>query len=69
MFQAKFDEAKYLTLGVGAVNVTFTLVAVSTNFTSEPPLLLLCDFIKKVTIVLMMSLYWLLFSVDVRHKL
>ncbi|TKS87144.1 SPARC-related modular calcium-binding protein 1 [Collichthys lucidus] len=27
MFQAKFDEAKYLTLGVGAVNVTFTLVA------------------------------------------
>lgn len=37
MFQAKFDEAKYLTLGVGAVNVTFTLVAVSTNFTSEPP--------------------------------
>ena len=29
MFQAKFDEAKYLTLGVGAVNVTFTLVAVS----------------------------------------
>lgn len=31
MFQAKFDEAKYLTLGVGAINVTFTLVAVSTN--------------------------------------
>lgn len=31
MFQAKFDQAKYLTLGVGAVNVTFTLVAVSTN--------------------------------------
>lgn len=31
MFQAKFDEAKYLTLGVGAVNVTFTLVAVSTK--------------------------------------
>lgn len=29
MFQAKFDQAKYLTLGVGAVNVTFTLVAVS----------------------------------------
>ncbi|XP_061890780.1 solute carrier family 2, facilitated glucose transporter member 1-like [Entelurus aequoreus] len=27
MFQAKFDEAKYLTLGVGAVNVFFTLVA------------------------------------------
>ncbi|KAM4626057.1 solute carrier family 2, facilitated glucose transporter member 1 [Polymixia lowei] len=27
MFQARFDEAKYLTLGVGAVNVTFTLVA------------------------------------------
>lgn len=31
MFQAKFDQAKYLTLGVGAVNVTFTLVAVSTK--------------------------------------
>lgn len=27
MFQAKFDQAKY----VGAVNLTFTLVAVSTN--------------------------------------
>ncbi|KAJ0062933.1 hypothetical protein NL108_009433 [Boleophthalmus pectinirostris] len=27
MFQAKFEEAKYLTLGVGAVNVFFTLVA------------------------------------------
>ncbi|XP_060938163.1 solute carrier family 2, facilitated glucose transporter member 1 [Limanda limanda] len=27
MFQANFDQAKYLTLGVGAVNVTFTLVA------------------------------------------
>ncbi|XP_054912988.1 solute carrier family 2, facilitated glucose transporter member 1 [Poeciliopsis prolifica] len=27
MFQAKFDEAKHLTLGVGVVNVTFTLVA------------------------------------------
>ncbi|XP_057715622.1 solute carrier family 2, facilitated glucose transporter member 1 [Corythoichthys intestinalis] len=27
MFQAKFDEAKYLTLGVGAVNMIFTLVA------------------------------------------
>lgn len=29
MFQAKFNEAKYLTLGVGAANVAFTLVAVS----------------------------------------
>ncbi|XP_076013415.1 solute carrier family 2, facilitated glucose transporter member 1 [Genypterus blacodes] len=27
MFQARFEEAKYLTLGVGAVNLTFTLVA------------------------------------------
>ncbi|XP_034000351.1 solute carrier family 2, facilitated glucose transporter member 1 [Trematomus bernacchii] len=27
VFQAKFDQAKYLTLGVGAVNLTFTLVA------------------------------------------
>lgn len=32
MFQAKFNQAKYLTLGVGAVNVTFTLVAVSTKY-------------------------------------
>lgn len=31
MFQAKFDEAKYLTLGVGAANLAFTLVAVSAN--------------------------------------
>ncbi|XP_061551536.1 solute carrier family 2, facilitated glucose transporter member 1 isoform X2 [Phycodurus eques] len=29
MFQANFEEAKYLTLGVGAINVVFTLVAVS----------------------------------------
>ncbi|XP_061551538.1 solute carrier family 2, facilitated glucose transporter member 1 isoform X4 [Phycodurus eques] len=27
MFQANFEEAKYLTLGVGAINVVFTLVA------------------------------------------
>lgn len=31
MFQAKFNEAKYLTLGVGAANMAFTLVAVSVN--------------------------------------
>lgn len=36
MFQAKFDQAKYLTLGVGAVNVTFTLVAVSPKSTGDP---------------------------------
>lgn len=35
MFQARFDEAKYLTLGVGAVNVMFTLVAVSTNYSGN----------------------------------
>lgn len=35
MFQAKFDQAKYLTLGVGAVNVIFTLVAVSTKSTGD----------------------------------
>lgn len=29
MFQGKFAEAKSLTLGVGAVNLAFTLVAVS----------------------------------------
>lgn len=36
MFQAKFEEAKYLTLGVGVVNVTFTLVAVSGTRRSSP---------------------------------
>lgn len=36
MFQAKFDQAKYLTLGVGAVNATFTLVAVSKKSTGDP---------------------------------
>lgn len=30
--QSNFDEAKYLTLGVGAVNVAFTIVAVSIDF-------------------------------------
>lgn len=30
--QSNFDEAKYLTLGVGAVNVAFTIVAVSILF-------------------------------------
>lgn len=48
MFQAKFDQAKYLTLGVGAVNVTFTLVAVSTKSSGEPlhysPTFLLYDY-------------------------
>lgn len=27
--KAKFEEAKYLTLGVGAINVAFTVVSVS----------------------------------------
>lgn len=27
--KAKFEEATYLTLGVGAINVAFTIVAVS----------------------------------------
>ncbi|XP_036065978.1 solute carrier family 2, facilitated glucose transporter member 1 isoform X1 [Oryzias melastigma] len=36
MFQASFDEAKYLTLGVGVVNLTFTLVAVSPAFRCSP---------------------------------
>lgn len=31
MFQARFNEAKHLTLGVGAANLAFTLVAVSAN--------------------------------------
>lgn len=39
MFQAKFEEAKYLTLGVGVVNVTFTLVAVSKKNNLFPPVL------------------------------
>lgn len=30
-YSTKMFQAKYLTLGVGAVNLTFTLVAVSTN--------------------------------------
>lgn len=30
--QSNFDEAKYLTLGVGAVNVAFTIVAVSIHY-------------------------------------
>lgn len=35
MFQAKFNEAKYLTLGVGVANMAFTLVAVSTRHGAE----------------------------------
>lgn len=36
MFEARFAEAKNLTLGVGAVNVAFTLVAVSARLISQP---------------------------------
>ena len=38
--QSRMDEAKYLTLGVGAVNVTFTLVAVSAELFHGSPALL-----------------------------
>lgn len=37
--KSKFDEAKYLTLGVGAVNVAFTIVAVSVGRPSSMPVL------------------------------
>lgn len=37
--KSKFDEAKYLTLGVGAVNVAFTIVAVSVGRPSSTPVL------------------------------
>ena len=37
--KSKFDEAKYLTLGVGAVNVAFTIVAVSVGRPSFMPVL------------------------------
>lgn len=36
MFEERFAEAKNLSLLVGAVNVAFTLVAVSARFISQP---------------------------------
>lgn len=62
MFQAKFDEAKYLTLGVGAVNVTFTLVAVSTKSSGlhlSSQITLKVILLKNNNIILTL-LYWLL---------
>lgn len=36
MFEERFAEAQSLTLGVGAVNVAFTLVAVGAPFIGQP---------------------------------
>eukprot|EP00064_Thunnus_orientalis_P011107 superscaffoldBa00001570_g11137 len=56
MFQAKFDEAKYLTLGVGAVNVTFTLVAFFLMERAGRRRLLLTGFISIAVCNLLMTI-------------
>ncbi|CAJ1074747.1 solute carrier family 2%2C facilitated glucose transporter member 1 [Xyrichtys novacula] len=56
MFQAKFDEAKYLTLGVGAVNVTFTLVAFFLMERAGRRKLLLTGFISIAVCTLLMTI-------------
>uniref|UniRef100_A0A8C5DI91 Solute carrier family 2, facilitated glucose transporter member 1-like n=1 Tax=Gouania willdenowi TaxID=441366 RepID=A0A8C5DI91_GOUWI len=56
MFQAKFDEAKYLTLGVGAVNVTFTLVAFFLMERAGRRKLLLTGFISIAVCNLLMTI-------------
>ncbi|XP_061599936.1 solute carrier family 2, facilitated glucose transporter member 1 [Cololabis saira] len=56
MFQAKFDEAKYLTLGVGAVNVTFTLVAFFLMEKAGRRRLLLTGFISIAVCNLLMTI-------------
>ncbi|XP_034530531.1 solute carrier family 2, facilitated glucose transporter member 1 [Notolabrus celidotus] len=56
MFQAKFDEAKYLTLGVGAVNVTFTLVAFFLMERAGRRRLLLTGFISIAVCTLLMTI-------------
>ncbi|KAM8916079.1 solute carrier family 2, facilitated glucose transporter member 1 isoform 2-T2 [Spinachia spinachia] len=64
MFQAKFDQAKYLTLGVGAVNVTFTLVAFFLMERAGRRRLLLTGFISIAVCNLLMTI---VDSVLVRH--
>uniref|UniRef100_A0A673C547 Solute carrier family 2, facilitated glucose transporter member 5 n=2 Tax=Sphaeramia orbicularis TaxID=375764 RepID=A0A673C547_9TELE len=56
MFQAKFDEAKYLTLGVGAVNVAFTLVAFFLMERAGRRRLLLTGFISIAVCNLLMTI-------------
>uniref|UniRef100_A0A3Q1FTC1 Solute carrier family 2, facilitated glucose transporter member 5 n=1 Tax=Acanthochromis polyacanthus TaxID=80966 RepID=A0A3Q1FTC1_9TELE len=56
MFQAKFDQAKYLTLGVGAVNVTFTLVAFFLMEKAGRRKLLLTGFISIAVCNLLMTI-------------
>uniref|UniRef100_A0A3Q3FG32 Solute carrier family 2, facilitated glucose transporter member 5 n=1 Tax=Labrus bergylta TaxID=56723 RepID=A0A3Q3FG32_9LABR len=56
MFQAKFDQAKYLTLGVGAVNVTFTLVAFFLMERAGRRRLLLTGFISIAACTLLMTI-------------
>ncbi|XP_053700601.1 solute carrier family 2, facilitated glucose transporter member 1 [Synchiropus splendidus] len=60
MFQAKFDEAKYLTLGVGAVNVTFTLVAFFLMERAGRRKLLLTGFISIAVCNLLMTVHLVL---------
>uniref|UniRef100_A0A3B3ZCA8 Solute carrier family 2, facilitated glucose transporter member 5 n=1 Tax=Periophthalmus magnuspinnatus TaxID=409849 RepID=A0A3B3ZCA8_9GOBI len=56
MFQAKFEEAKYLTLGVGAVNVFFTLVAFFLMERAGRRKLLLTGFISIAVCNLLMTI-------------
>ncbi|XP_047197500.1 solute carrier family 2, facilitated glucose transporter member 1 [Hippoglossus stenolepis] len=56
MFQANFDQAKYLTLGVGAVNVTFTLVAFFLMERAGRRRLLLTGFISIAVCNLLMTI-------------
>ncbi|XP_034713957.1 solute carrier family 2, facilitated glucose transporter member 1 [Etheostoma cragini] len=56
MFQAKFDQAKYLTLGVGAVNVIFTLVAFFLMEKAGRRRLLLTGFISIAVCNLLMTI-------------
>ncbi|XP_056151974.1 solute carrier family 2, facilitated glucose transporter member 1 [Lampris incognitus] len=56
MFQARFDEAKFLTLGVGAVNVIFTLVAFFLMERAGRRRLLLTGFISIAVCNLLMTI-------------
>ncbi|XP_075303848.1 solute carrier family 2, facilitated glucose transporter member 1 [Odontesthes bonariensis] len=56
MFQAKFEEAKFLTLGVGAVNLTFTLVAFFLMERAGRRKLLLTGFISIAVCNLLMTI-------------
>ncbi|XP_072221338.1 solute carrier family 2, facilitated glucose transporter member 1 [Leuresthes tenuis] len=56
MFQAQFEEAKFLTLGVGAVNLTFTLVAFFLMERAGRRKLLLTGFISIAVCNLLMTI-------------